>query len=916
MRLRPLQEEEKLQVPHNVTDRTYSRATSDVLSAIPTLCSGMENFMISNNNLELHNDNLKTIKNSNSDFNGSSFVSELLSPAGSKESFYAAINAGADAVYMGGSMFGARAFADNPDEKELLSLIDYAHLHNKKLFLTVNTLLKNEEIKVLYDYIKPYYMNGLDAVIVQDLGVLDFFKTYFPDLPVHISTQMTVTNTYLPHLLKESPNVSRIVTARELSLSEIKSIYDATGLEIESFVHGALCYSYSGQCLFSSIAGGRSGNRGRCAQPCRLPYQGSYPLSPKDLMTLRILPEILNAGVYSLKIEGRMKKPEYVASVISVYRHYLDLLNEKGVENYKVSEKDIDKLMDIYNRGNFTEGYYKEHNGAHMISKDRPNHTGVCVLKRQDNRYRVLKNISEGDVIEIDNNSFTVKKSVKAGKSTDLKELINANQGKKISQPQYIYRLRNNKLIEEITEKYISKNKKISVYGKVTAKLYEDLKFLLRYEIDKGNNKYNDADNDKKEIIKEISKEIIIEVTGPEVSLAQNRPVTTEDLCDKFGKIGNTPFEYGRLDIFADEDAFVNMKACNELRREAFEKLEKEILSKYKRSKDTSSYEESYEETLDKTYTVEYNKPNDEMQESHFENINKFNVLVSKNSQINAVINYKKYIENIYIDLNFYPFGGLDKAINFCKENDLKVYIGMPYIFRKNTEKVIDKYRESIEKADGYLLRTLEEYGYLQNHNLKNKDNIIFDYTIYDYNVFADKFLEKFSPKAKTLSLELDFHELKEFSPKNSEIMLYGAFPLMVSAQCVNKTTGNCLAGDKGYSKTTVNCLAGTKNSDTGINNYTILKDRLGNEFKCVPICRYCYSLIYNNKPLSLLNVKDKVKIINPKYLRLNFVFEDEKDTAKVIDDFVQIYVNNRDISSIDFSSNDYTKGHFLRKTD
>ncbi|MDY4670555.1 MAG: U32 family peptidase [Oliverpabstia sp.] len=304
---------------------------------------------------------------------------ELLAPAGSYEALEAAFRAGADAVYLGGQKFGARAYAENLDRDQMIQAIETTHLHGKKLYLTVNTLLKNKEMeRELYDYLVPYYEAGLDAVIVQDLGVLTFIKTYFPDIHIHASTQMTITGSESARLLKEA-GASRVVTARELSLEEIRKIYQETHMEIESFVHGALCYCYSGQCLMSSLFGGRSGNRGRCAQPCRLPYQvyregkqlndakTGYPLSPKDMCTVGILPQILEAGVHSLKIEGRMKKPEYTAGVVEIYRKYLDRYLE-GEKNPIVSKEDYQILLDIYNRDGFHESYYNQRNGRQMMA--------------------------------------------------------------------------------------------------------------------------------------------------------------------------------------------------------------------------------------------------------------------------------------------------------------------------------------------------------------------------------------------------------------------------------------------------------------------------------------------------------------------------------------------------------------------
>ncbi len=311
---------------------------------------------------------------------------ELLAPAGSYETLQAVIAAGADAVYVGGGRFGARAYAQNLTEEELLKAIDLCHLYGKKLYLTVNTLLKEEELSDgLCDYLLPYYRQGLDAVIVQDMGVFRYIRRTFPDLPVHASTQMTVAGSYGAAYLKEL-GAARIVAARELSLKELRGIHERTEIEIECFVHGALCYCYSGQCLLSSIIGGRSGNRGRCAQPCRLPYEvldqkgaavpakGAYVLSPKDLCTIEHLPKLAAGGVHSFKIEGRMKQTAYAAGVVAVYRRYLDgwqndlreaeMRGMDGAEalayaeaRYRVSREDQKLLLSLGNRSGFTEGY-------------------------------------------------------------------------------------------------------------------------------------------------------------------------------------------------------------------------------------------------------------------------------------------------------------------------------------------------------------------------------------------------------------------------------------------------------------------------------------------------------------------------------------------------------------------------------
>lgn len=294
--------------------------------------------------------------------------------------------AGADAVYMGGARFGARAYAQNADQDEMIAAIEYAHLHGCRLYMTVNTLFKENELGELYEYLLPYYKAGLDGVIVQDLGALSFIREHFPGIELHASTQMTITSVYGAKELKRL-GCCRVVPAREVSLEEIRRIYDETGMDIETFVHGALCYCYSGQCLMSSLIGGRSGNRGRCAQPCRLPYRvyeqekgtavnkedQKCVLSMKDLCTLDILPQILEAGVFSLKIEGRMKSPRYTAGVVRIYRKYLDRYLEYGSEGYYVEPEDKKELLDLFDRGGFTSGYYTRHNGRDMIAlKEKP----------------------------------------------------------------------------------------------------------------------------------------------------------------------------------------------------------------------------------------------------------------------------------------------------------------------------------------------------------------------------------------------------------------------------------------------------------------------------------------------------------------------------------------------------------------
>lgn len=320
---------------------------------------------------------------------------ELLSPAGGYETMVGAFNAGADAVYLGGTKFGARAYADNFDRDEVLDAIVYAHLHGKKIYLTVNTLVKEKEYSELYDFMLPYAEKHLDGVIVQDFGVMRLIGREFPGIELHASTQQTVTGVYYAKLLKEL-GCSRVVPARELSLNEMRAIRQEADIEVEAFIHGAMCYCYSGACLFSSVVGGRSGNRGRCAQPCRLPYRVKdfgnkelYPLSLKDMNTIEMIPDLIDAGIDSFKIEGRMKKPEYSAGVTALYRKYIDkFLNDPNGE-YSVSKEDMEILKALYQRTGISSGYYKKHNGREMVTVTSPayNSTSDEILKSVHEKY-------------------------------------------------------------------------------------------------------------------------------------------------------------------------------------------------------------------------------------------------------------------------------------------------------------------------------------------------------------------------------------------------------------------------------------------------------------------------------------------------------------------------------------------------
>lgn len=384
---------------------------------------------------------------------------ELLAPAGNYEAFLGAVNAGADAVYLGGQRFGARAYADNFDTEQILRALHVAHFYGKKIYLTVNTLLKERELAELSSYLAPFYDAGLDGVIVQDFGVFRHIREQFPQLPLHVSTQMTVTGARGAAFLK-AQGACRVVPARELSLEEVRKIREEAGVEVECFIHGAMCYCYSGQCLFSSILGGRSGNRGRCAQPCRLPYEiydeaerflvSGYPLSLKDMCTLEYLPALLSAGIDSFKIEGRMKRPEYAAGVTAIYRKYMDLYDKEGAAGYRVDPADMDKLRRLYIRSEIQTGYYERHNGKEMITLTAPGYSG------SDEGF--LEQIREKYLREPDKMPVHMCASVKVGEPLRLR-MVSEENPKVFAEVsgETVQQAKNAPLTEEAVKKQIGK---------------------------------------------------------------------------------------------------------------------------------------------------------------------------------------------------------------------------------------------------------------------------------------------------------------------------------------------------------------------------------------------------------------------------------------------------------------------------
>lgn len=580
---------------------------------------------------------------------------EILAPAGSMDALKAAVSAGADACYAGGNMFSARAFAGNFDTTELLEAIDYCHIHNVKLYMAVNTLLKNIEMKDLIPYLDPFYREGVDGIIVQDVGVIRSLSKAYPDLPLHGSTQMSVCSTYGAEFLKNL-GMTRFVPARELSLNEIKSIKEAVDIEIETFVHGAMCFCYSGKCLMSSFAGGRSGNRGRCAQPCRKAYNSKqfnheYALSMKDMCTLASLPQLIEAGIDSFKIEGRMKKPEYVAAAVHAYSEITDEcinghLNEKRIAYH------TDRLMDIYNRGGFSSGYYYMKNGKEMLANKRPNHTGTLIGKVEAVEapfvyIRLERGIQAKDVLEIrtgteQNIELTSNVTAQAGQKIRL----NANNLRQIRKDMHVYRTRNNALIEDIGVRFIQKEKQTDIYGKVTAKIGEPITLELFSGVD----------------------DISVKVKGECVSQAAKRPVEVTQIIDKLSKTGGTGFNF-YLESECDENIFISLGSLNVLRREAVRRLEQALIGRYRRrvSDEMKPLYNSREDI----------KRKNEMK-TDLKRAAGCYVSVKTMEQFQIVNNYE-FVRHIIIDYNIIREAEVGKM-----NSEKKIYVAFPDILREN----------------------------------------------------------------------------------------------------------------------------------------------------------------------------------------------------------------------------------------
>lgn len=799
---------------------------------------------------------------------------ELLSPAGSMESLYAAVNNGCDAVYLGGASFSAREYAKNFNLEEMEHACDYCHLRGVKVYVTVNTVYKEKEMMEVLRYVGKLYAMGVDALIMQDLGAASLIRKHYPDFPLHASTQLTANSLEDVNALYEQ-GFTRVVLSRELSLEEISYIAQSTQAGIETFIHGALCVCYSGQCIMSSMLGGRSGNRGRCAQTCRLQYslyrefdkiKEAYLLSPKDIQTITILPELMEAGICSFKIEGRMKNPEYAAGVTAIYRKYMDMY-AKDPEHYAVDQEDMKKLMQLFNRGGFSEGYYKNFAGSDMMCIERPKTWGLktgfvdnYLPKQKRVTIRTREPFVPGDGIEIwtQNEPHVGTNITKASKAG---EFISFTIEGNISKNDVVYKTYDKKLIDELKKTWEKHTRQKKVYAEVRAKVGEPIAMKLWH--DAGNFAY---------------------VTGEVVDLAQNQPLSIEKLEQQLKKTGGTPFAIQHMDILADEGIYMTISSLNALRRTAVEALEEAILKKSKRVQPNPM-------------PVIESKPSRNIKHK------KITVLVSTKEQFD-VVSAMEQVYRIYYEITEGMEKNLEQCIKVCQEKKIQLYAALPRIYRKHTQEI---YADSLEKlknshVDGFLVRTPGQFAEF----IKTGKKIAVDYTLNVLNQAGVSHWMELGADSVCISPELNLQEIGSMADEHCEMLGYGYLPLMVTQQC---PVGNYAGGKN----------SGQFCSKKGNEDLYFLKDRKGMKFPLMTNCRECNCTILNSKPLFLLKFYNEILESPTSMVRLMFTKEGPNRTERIVKAYCEM-TKDFDKKSLatkmlleEMSEKGSTKGHYFR---
>lgn len=830
-------------------------------------------------------------------------IPELLAPAGNMNSFIAAIESGADAVYIGAKEFSARHNAENFSEKDFANAVKYAHLRGAKVYLALNTLIFDEEISKALETVYKACLNNIDAVIVQDIGIASKIAEILPQIKLNASTQMTVHNFEGVNLLKKF-GFSRVVLARELNLKQVAEIVErAKDMEIEIFVHGALCVSYSGQCLFSSMVGGRSGNRGRCAQPCRQMYNlvdyytaqeiydgsnGNYLLSTKDLCSLEMLPEIVKTGVHSLKIEGRMKNSEYVATVTKIYRKYLDHISSG--RKYEINNNDIEELKLVFNRGGFTKGLLSEEKGSSLMSYKIPSHEGIICGKVEDfdEKNKLVKieltaKISHGDVIKPNPTSedvTTVTKivfngeKVKASLSGDIVEIITNQKWEKGFD---VYKVYDKKLAEKAAAMYSGKMyKKVPLYANF--KLAYGSPIELEMWDDEG---------------------IKYKVEGSRPAEQANKTVLTPDkVLEQLEATGNTPFYLARAEIEMEDQLFIPISEINDVRRKAIEAISTErIESRKKVCLDERNYRNIIAGVIQEP-------PNER-------NIGtpKLSIMVPDFESVDAIkgLNFSR----LYIPSEeFYKEKVVPSVVEKMVKKGKEVFIVFPRITLKDQ---MEKIYENIKKIEGYGFSgaLIGNFGVVKMFKILKNFKIHADFSLNVLNRYTLKTLKEFGMDGATISPELEMSQINSILSTNSdiekELIVHGRIPLMISRYCF-------APGVMGNTQENADSCGGCSKKLVG------LKDRTSVVFPVRFLTESCHFEVLNSKTLCMAGHFNALKNINADYFRLNFTDETEKEMVQIINMYSELLEG--DTESViekygdtleEIKKKGFTKGHYYR---
>ena len=881
---------------------------------------------------------------------------ELLSPIGDFDCLKAAVQNGADSVYFGGSLFNARYNAHNFDADELKQAIQYAKLRNVKVDFTLNTLIKNNEFADAVELANYVYSLGVDAIIVQDLGLARYLIKNFPDLPIHASTQMTIHNLHGVKELEEL-GFKRAVLSRELSLDEIQYICKNTNIEIETFIHGALCISYSGQCLFSSSIGARSGNRGKCAQPCRLPYKlfstnnqkqklnqnksdtnnsincnnndndnnsnncnnnsnynnhnncnnnsndicldSGYLLSPRDLCGLNYIPQLINAGVSCLKIEGRMKSPEYVATVTKIYRKYIDLAYSQ--KDYIIDQNDIDELMQVFNRGGFSSANFESTPNRNYVFKEKPNNIGIYIgnvskLNKEKGLVRLtLKNdVQIGDKISFEKEEHKYTISELMCNNNNLRE---ANTGDTV----VIGRMKGNlhlgdkvyKLTDAVKSKKIDEfiqkeNKKIPLSAHIIVKKGVPLSLEVT-SCDKENGNYFS-----------MSAKSVIDILPID---AITNPISEDRIKEQLCKTTNSQFEFKYIKVDLDDNTYVpKISYINQLRRECLEKLEEQAIQRFSRNKKNivlssinSNINDIAQNNSNKSIIIQNNLcKNNIIQNNSDISVTGSNITNNENSKICLLLNeldldydYSKIsnVDNIYVPLKYFKNKQYWEIIKTLSRNN-NLYIYLPTVLKDNfrnfyfndIDAIIKKY-----KIKGLICSNLSCINYFSN--LKGKLDLVANYTFNVFNNYTINELAEIGIKRVVLSPELDESNLKNITNNSiipTEVLVYGKLVLMNIGYCLLGSSNLC------YPRCDMKCKENSK---------FYLKDRLNMNFRLIPDSIQTISTLYNSKinSISYSNIK-------PNFVRISILDENIDE----INEIIKCVKNDKP-----FTGSNFTKGNF-----